>query len=74
MIGTIIGLIFALILLGVLWWAVVQKLWPLVAPYVGEPFSTIIYVVLVVLFVFIVLYVASALLAMGGIHVNRFGF
>lgn len=72
--GTVIGLIFFLIILGVLWWALVQKLWPLVAPYVGEPFNTFIYILIVVLFVVIVLYVAAQLLALAGIHVNTFGF
>lgn len=72
--GTVIGLIFMMIILGVLWWALVQKLWPLVSPYVGEPFNTFIYILIVVLFVAIVLYVAMQLLGMAGIRVNTFGF
>ncbi len=72
--GTVIGLIFVMIVLGVLWWALVQKLWPLVSPYVGEPFNTFIYILIVVLFVVIVLYVAAQLLGLAGIHINTFGF
>ena len=75
MIGTLIGLIFALVILGVIWWAVVQKFWPMVSPYVAEPFNTAIYVVLVVIFVFIVLWLVMYVLGLGGIHVKlpRFG-
>lgn len=72
--GTVIGLIFVLVILGVVWWAVVQKLWPLISPYVGEPFNTAIYVLIVVLFVFIVLWIIAQLLGMAGVHVNTFGF
>lgn len=71
--GTVIGLIFAMIILGVLWWALVQKLWPLVAPYVGEPFNTFIYILIVILFVVICLWIATQLLGLAGIHVNTFG-
>ena len=74
MLGTIIGIIFVLIILGVVWWAVVTKLWPLISPYVAEPFNTAIYVLLVILFVAIVLWIIAALLGMGGIHVNVPGF
>jgi len=72
--GTLIGFIFLLIILGVIWWAVVQKLWPLISPYVGEPFATLIYILIVVLFVFIVIWAAIQLLNMGGIHVAIPGF
>ena len=27
MLGTVIGILFVLVILGVLWWAVVTKLW-----------------------------------------------
>ena len=73
MLGTVIGILFVLVILGVLWWAVVTKLWPLISPYVAEPFNTAIYVLLVVLFVFIVLWIIAQLLAMAGIHVPTFG-
>lgn len=72
--GTVIGIIFVLIILGVLWWAIVQKLWPLISGYVAEPFNTAIYVLMVILFVCVVLWIIAELLGMGGIHVNTFGF
>lgn len=71
MIGTLIGIIFLCIVLGVVWWAV-QQLLPLIP--IAEPFATIIRVLLVVILVFIVLYVIMALLGAGGIHVNTFRF
>lgn len=49
------------------WWAV-QKLMALIP--IAEPFRTIIYVLTVVIMVLIVLWVVSALLGLGGIHVN----
>ena len=70
MIGTLIGIIFALIVLGVLWWAV-QQLMGLIP--IAEPFRTIIYVLCVVIMVLIVLWIVSVLLGMAGIHVPRFG-
>ncbi len=70
MIGTLIGIIFTLIILGVLWWAV-QRLMALIP--IAEPFKTIIYVLCVVVLVVIVLYVISMLLSMAGIHVPSWG-
>ena len=72
MLGTVIGLVFVLILLGVLWWAIVNKLYPLIAPYIGEPFNTIIYVLIIFLFVCIVLWAIAQLLSMAGVHVPMF--
>ena len=66
MIGTLVGIIFMLIVLGVLWWAV-QTLMALIP--IAEPFRTIIYVLSVVILVLIVLYIISMLLGMAGIHV-----
>ena len=66
MIGTLIGIIFALIILGVIWWAV-QQLMGLIP--IAEPFRTIIYVLTVVIAVLIVLWIISVLLGMAGIHV-----
>jgi hypothetical protein len=68
MIGTLIGIIFALIVLGVLWWAV-QQLMALVP--IAEPFRTIIYVVSVIIMVLVVLWIIIVLLGMAGIHVPR---
>lgn len=68
MIGTLVGIIFALIILGVLWWGV-QQLMALVP--IAEPFRTIIYVVCVIIMVLVVLWVITVLLSMAGVHVPR---
>lgn len=73
MLGTVIGLIFVLIILGVIWWAVVNKLYPLISPYVGEPFNTIIYVIIIIIFVIIVLWAIAQLLGLAGVHVPMLG-
>jgi hypothetical protein len=70
MIGTLIGIIFTLIILGVLWWAC-QQLMGLLP--IAEPFKTIIYVVMIVILVLIVMWIIIVLLGMAGIHVNTFG-
>lgn len=67
MIGTLIGVIFALIILGVIWWGV-QTLMGLIP--IAEPFRTIIYVLTVIIMVLIVLYVITMLLGIAGIHVG----
>jgi hypothetical protein len=69
MIGALIGIIFTLIVLGVIWWAI-QKLMALIP--IAEPFKTIIYVLCVLILVVIVLYVIAAILGLGGIHVAGF--
>ena len=66
MIGSLIGIIFALIILGVLWWAV-QRLMTLIP--IAEPFRTIIYVLSVLIMVLIVLWIIAVLLGFVGIHV-----
>ncbi len=67
MIGTLIGIIILLIVVGVIWWAI-QQLLPLIP--LPEPFRKIIYVLMVVILVLIVLYVIVALLApIAGVHV-----
>jgi len=68
MIGTLVGIIFALIVLGVLWWGV-QRLMALVP--IAEPFKTIIYVLSVIIMVLIVLWIITVLLSMAGINVPR---
>jgi len=68
MIGTLVGIIFALIILGVLWWGV-QQLMALVP--IAEPFRTIIYVVSVIIMVLVVLWIITVLLGMAGVHVPR---
>lgn len=69
MIGTIISVIFTLIVLGVVYWAITQLL-PLIP--LPEPFSKIIHVLLVVLLVLIVLWVIATLLGVSG-SFPRFG-
>jgi hypothetical protein len=69
MIGTLVGIFFLLVILGVIWWAIMQLL-PLIP--LPEPFARILYVLAVVILVVIVLYVIAALLGVGGIHVQHF--
>jgi hypothetical protein len=66
MVGTLIGILFVMILLGVAWWAV-QQLLPLIP--LGEPFRTIVNVLIVLITVCIVLWVIMQLLSMIGINV-----
>lgn len=66
MLGAIIGLIFTLIILGVVWWAL-QRLIVLIP--IAEPFKTIIDVLIVVLMVIVVIWVAIQLLGIAGVHV-----
>lgn len=70
MIAALIGIIFTLIVLGVLWWGC-QTLLALVP--IAEPFRTIIYVLMVIVMVLIVLWVIASLLGIAGIHVAGFG-
>lgn len=71
MIGTLIGIIFVCIVLGVMWWAVEQLL-PLIP--IAEPFRTMVRVIMIVILVIVVLWVIAQLLGAGGIHVNTFSF
>jgi hypothetical protein len=70
MIGTLIGLILACIVLGVVWWAAQQQL--ALIP-LGEPFATIVRVLVIVVGVLIVLWILIRILAVAGITVNTFG-
>lgn len=69
MIGTLIGIIFTLVILGVLWWAA-QRLMELVP--IAEPFKTIIYVLMVLIMVIVVLWILAQLLGIAGINVGAF--
>ena len=71
MIGTIIGLIIACIVLGVVWWAA-QQLLALVP--LAEPFATIVRILVILVGVLIVIWILLKILAVAGIHVNTFGF
>ena len=66
-IGTLIGIIFVLIILGVIWWGI-QRLLPLIP--LGEPFRTIIYVLCAIVLVLVVLWIIAVLLGLAGIHVG----
>jgi hypothetical protein len=59
MIGTLIGIIILLIVVGVVWWAI-QQLLPLIP--LPEPFRRIIHVLLILILVLIVIYVILILL------------
>jgi len=59
MIGTLIGIIIVLIVIGVIWWAI-QQLLPLIP--LPEPFRRIIYVLMVLILVLIIVYVVLMLL------------
>lgn len=72
MIGTLIGIILIIVLLGVVWWAI-MRIWPIIAQYVEEPFRTIAYVLLVVVMVLIAIWVILLLLGVAGIHVPMMG-
>ena len=66
-IGTLIGIIITLIILGVVWWAINQLL-PLIP--LPEPFARIIRVLLIVILVLIVLWIILVLLGAAGVHVG----
>jgi hypothetical protein len=64
MIAALIYLIVAVIILGVVWWAV-QQLLPLIP--LGEPFRTILRVLIVLLTVLIVIWVIFQVLGIAGL-------
>lgn len=66
MIGTLIGVILTLIILGVVWWGA-RKLLALIP--LDEPFATIINVLLTIIMVLIVIWVLVIILEMAGIPV-----
>lgn len=66
MIGTLIGVIFTCIILGLIWWAA-QQLLALIP--LGEPFATIVRVLMVILIAVIAMYIIAMLLGLAGIHV-----
>jgi hypothetical protein len=69
MIGTLIGVIITLIIVGVIWWAIEQLL-PLIP--LPAPFATIIRVLLILVLVLIVIWVLLALLGAAGVSVPYF--
>lgn len=70
MLGTLIGLIFLIIVVGFIWWAVVGQLFPLIMPYIGEPFMTFIRIIIAFIILVVVLYVIAVMLGFAGIHVG----
>lgn len=66
MLGALIGLLFTLIICGVLWWAA-QQLLALIP--LAEPFATLVRVIMTVILVLIVIYVFIQILSMAGVHV-----
>lgn len=64
MIGALIGIIITLIIVGVVYWAILQLIPLLPLP---EPFGRIIHVLLVLLLVIVVLWVILKLLGVAGI-------
>jgi peptidoglycan biosynthesis protein MviN/MurJ (putative lipid II flippase) len=69
-ISVIIGLFIAMLILGIVWYAI-QRLLPLIP--LAEPFATIVHVLLVVIIALIVVYFLIALLGAAGISVPMFG-
>ena len=63
-IGTMIGVIITLVIVGVVWWAI-QQLLPMIP--LPEPFKRIIYVLMVVVLVLVVLWVILKLLGAAGL-------
>lgn len=66
LIAALLGLILFLVIIGVLFWGLQRII--AVLP-IAEPFTTIIYVILVVIGVIIAVYVIIWLLNMAGVHV-----
>jgi hypothetical protein len=66
-IGALISIIITLIIIGVIWWGV-QQLLPLIP--LGEPFRTIIRVLMTVILVLIVVWILVVLLGAAGVHVG----
>lgn len=70
MIGTLISLLVYLLILGIIWWAATQIL-GILAPYVGEPFMSIIRVILILILALILISVLLQIVGAGshiGIH------
>ena len=68
MIGTLIGLLFVLIIAGFIVWAA-QQLIGLIP--LGEPFATLVRIVMYAIILIVVLYVLSVLLGLMGVHVSQ---
>lgn len=70
MIGTLIGIIFVLVICGVVYWGI-QQLLPLIP--LAEPFRTVVNILMTVLLVIVVLWIIAVLLGLIGVHVPYIG-
>ncbi len=70
MIGTLIGLLFVCIVAGFIIWAV-QQLLALIP--LGEPFATLVRILIYAIILVVVLYAISVLLGMIGVNVGSWG-
>lgn len=70
MIGTVIGLLLMLALLGVIWHVVFNMWLPQLS--IAEPFMSIIRGVLLILVAVIIIWAIVVLLGLAGIHVPQF--
>ncbi len=71
MIGGLINLLIYLVVLGIFWWAL-NAILNLLAPYIAEPFMSVIRIILILVLVLILLSVLLSILGMGtsiGLHV-----
>jgi uncharacterized membrane protein YwzB len=66
MIGTLIGILVAVIILGVIWWALTEIM--RVLP-IAEPFATIARVLMTLIVVVVAIWIIIQLLGVAGIHV-----
>ena len=68
MIGTLISIIFMVIILGILWWGA-QRLLPMIP--MGEPFRTIVHVLMVIVVALVALWIIWQLLITSGVVSGR---
>jgi uncharacterized membrane protein YwzB len=69
MLSALVGVVIALIVLGVVWWAI-QQLLPLIP--LGEPFATLVRVLMTVIAVLVVLWIILTLIGAAGVPVPYF--
>ena len=65
MIGTLISILVYLLILGIVWWAVNQIL-GILAPYIAEPFMSIIRVILILILALILIGLLLQVIGIGG--------
>ena len=67
MIGTLVGLLITLVIMGLVWWAG-QRILALIP--LAEPFATLVNIVLVLIVAFIAIYFFIQILGLAGIGVH----